>query len=227
MKIGREVAFLTKSRFWLAVLFPHSVAAKSVYFRTLFVANYRKDFFMGKIFKFQKLTLKELCAVSMLMAITAILAIYCTFRIGNQIKIPLKFISVFITGFFFGPWIGGLCGAVGDILNILLVPVGTPLPALTLLEFVSGFIYGAFFYRQKISGIGYVLRCIICAILQFIIDMFLSSWVLVHAGIFPSFSVAFPIRLTAGIIKFSLCFAVLLGGCGYLKLLKPVWRDLR
>lgn len=182
---------------------------------------------MGKIFKFEKLTLKELCAVSMLMAITAILAIYCTFRIGNQIKIPLKFISVFIAAFFFGPWIGGLCGAVGDILNILLVPVGTPLPALTLLEFVSGFIFGALFYRQKSSGTGYILRCIICALLQFIIDMFLTPAVLIHAGIFPSFAVAFPIRLPAGIIKAALCLIVLIGGCGYLKLLKPIRRDLR
>ena len=182
---------------------------------------------MGKIFKLQKLSLKELCAVSMLMAITAILAIYCTFRIGNQIKIPLKFISVFIAGFFFGPWIGGLCGAVGDILNILLVPVGTPLPALTVLEFVSGFIYGALFYRQKAFGAGYVIRCTICALLQFSIDMFLSSAVLIHAGIFPSFAIAFPVRLPAGIIKAALCFAVLLGGCGYLKLLKPIRSDLR
>lgn len=211
----------------LAVPFPHSVAAKSVYLNTLFVASYRKDFFMGKIFRLQKLTLKELCAVSMLMALTAILAIYCTFRIGNQIKIPLKFISVFIAAFFFGPWIGGLCGAVGDILNILLVPVGTPLPALTLLEFVSGFIFGALFYRQKPSGAGYILRCIICTVLQFIIDMFLTSAVLIHAGIFPSFAVAFPVRLPAGIIKAILHMAVLTGGCAYLKLLSPVRRNLK
>ncbi len=175
---------------------------------------------MRKIFAFPKLNLKDLCAVSMFIAITTILAVYCTFRIGNQIKIPLKFISVFVASVFYGPWIGGLCGAVGDIFNILLVPSGAPLPLLTVLEFLSGFVYGTLFFRQKTTGAGYIIRCIICAILMFVIDMLLSSSVLVGAGIFPSFKIAFPIRLPAGIIKTVLQLGVLISGGGILTLLK-------
>ncbi len=174
---------------------------------------------MRKILKFPKLTVKNLCVIAMLMAVTTILAISFTFRIGEQIKIPLKFISVFIASVCFGPWIGGLCGAVGDIFNILLVPSGPFLPHLTILEFLSGFIYGILFYNQKTEGLGYILRCILCAAAMFLLDIFLTTLVLIQAGIFPSLTVALPIRLPAGIIKLILQLIVLIPGCKYLNIL--------
>lgn len=200
MKKGREVAFLTKSLYKLAVQFPHSVAAKSVYY-TLFVAITERVFFMKKIFGFPKFTVYNLCAIAMLIAITTILAVFCTFRVGDLVKIPFKFISVFLAGALFGPWIGGLCGALGDILNVLLVPSGAILPGLTMLEFLVGFIYGALFFEHKERGKLYTIKCIVCGLLMFLIDMFLSSAVLLEAGYFPSFAVAFAMRLPAGIIK--------------------------
>ncbi len=191
--------FLRKA-YLLAVQFPHSVAAKSVYY-TLFVAITERVFFMKKFFGFPKLTVYNLCAIAMLMAITTILAVFCTFRIGDLIKIPFKFISVFLAGAFFGPWVGGLCGAVGDILNVLLAPSGAILPGLTILEFLVGFIYGTLFYEQREKNKAYNIKCIICGLLMFLIDMFLSTAVLLKAGYFPSFNVAFSLRLPAGIIK--------------------------
>ncbi len=191
--------FLRKA-YLLAVQFPHSVAAKSVYY-TLFVAITERVFFMKKFFGFPKLTVYNLCAIAMLMAITTILAVFCTFRLGDLVKIPFKFIAVFVAGVIFGPWVGGLCGAVGDILNVLLVPSGAPIPALTVLEFLIGFIYGALFYRPSEKRKIYFIKCIICAVLMFLIDMFLSTAVLLEAGYFPTFAVAFSLRLPAGIIK--------------------------
>lgn len=179
---------------------------------------------MRKIFRFPKLDLRKMCALAMLLAVTAILAIFGTFRIGNAIKIPTKFISVFVAAYFFGPWLGGFCGAAGDILNSLLVPVGAPLPALWAIEFLSGFLYGALFYKRRISGKGYVFRCFIAAVLLGAVDMLLVTAVLVSAGYFPSFAVAFYIRLAAGVFKAVLFFVVALFGCKYLK---PLARFVR
>lgn len=180
--------------------FPHSVAAKSVCY-TLFVAITERVFFMKKLFSFPVLSAKNICSIAMLMAVTAILAIFCTFRIGDFIKIPLKFISVFISAALYGPWFGGLCGAVGDILNLLLVPSGAPLPALTFLEFLVGFVYGVFFFNHTNKTNTHLLRCVICAVAVFLIDIFLSTAVLLKAGYFPSFISALYLRLPAGIIK--------------------------
>lgn len=179
---------------------------------------------MRKMFSFPKLKLKDFCLIAMLMAITTILAIYFTFRIGDQIKIPLKFISVFLTAYMFGPWIGGLCGAVGDIFNAFLAPVGPFMPQITALEFLCGFVYGILFFNREAKGAGYFARCLICAILMFVIDMGLSTMILISVGIFPSFAVAFPIRLPAGIIKFIMQLLVLISGRTYLGRLTKLWR---
>jgi len=76
---------------------------------------------------------KKLCRLGLLTAITVILAMFFTFRIGTMIKIPLKFVSVFITGVFFGPIWGGVVGALGDFFNAVLMPVGAYIPLLTLI----------------------------------------------------------------------------------------------
>lgn len=157
----------------------------------------------------KKLNLRQFCALALLTAITVVLAVFCTIRVGSAIKIPLKFISVFLTAVIFGPWYAGLSAALGDILNLLLAPSGAPpLPLLTLLEFVNGFIFGLFFYTKTQKS--YFLRALICTALLFLSDMFLTTAVLNHVGILPTFWVGFSTRIIAGIIKWALQFAVLL-----------------
>jgi len=214
--------FLRKA-FLLAVPFPHSVAAKSVYY-TLFVAITERVFSMKNIFKFPKFSVYSLCALAMLTAITAILAIFCTFRIGDAIKIPMKFISVFISAAIFGPWLGGLCGAVGDILNLMLAPSGAPLPLLTVLEFFVGFVYGVFFYNCQSSSRNYIMRCILRMVIVFLSDMILSTAVLLHAGYFPNFESAVIIRLPAGIIKAGLQFVFFIFSRNFIASLKKIGR---
>ena len=156
----------------------------------------------------QKLNLRQLCALALLTAITVILAVFCTIRVGSAIKIPLKFISVFLTAVIFGPWYAGLSAALGDILNLMLAPSGAPLPLLTVLEFLSGFIFGIFFYKNAEKS--YFLRVLICTFLLFLSDMFLTTAVLTHAEYFPTFWVGFTTRIIAGVIKWAMQFAVLM-----------------
>ena len=99
--------------------------------------------------KKKKITTREICLFAVFTAITAILGIYATFRIGNQIKIPTKFISVFFTGVIFGPLAGGIVGAIADILNSVLMPVGAPLPQITAVEFLNGVVFGLCFYKVR------------------------------------------------------------------------------
>ena len=217
MRDGREVAVFTKSRVWLAVLVSHSVAAKFVYvFITLFVAICRKgDFFMKKFFP--KLSVKDICVLGLLIAITIVLAVYCTFRVGEAIKIPMKFISIFIPAVIYGPFYGELVATLGDLFNCLLAPSGALLPQITLIEFLNGFVFGIFFFRQNISSRSYLLRTVACVLVLFGVDMVLTTAVLsLWVGIFPSFGVAFATRIVAGVIKAALHFIVIFALKGYL-----------
>lgn len=167
---------------------------------------------MKKILKPPVFSVYSLCAVSLITAVTAVLSIFCTFRIGSVVKIPMKFISVFVASSLFGPWVGGLCGAVGDILNLLLAPSGTPLPLLTVIEFFYGFLFGLFFYLPPKKMSSHIFRCIGCAFFVFLTDIFASSAVLFDAGYFPSFRLAVMLRLPAGIIKTLMHFVCFIFG---------------
>lgn len=170
-------------------------------------------------------SLRKFCILSLFTAITAILSIYCTLRIGNAIKIPFKFISVFLTAATLGPVCGGIAGAVGDILNVFLAPSGAWLPPLTLVEFLYGFVFGIFFYNKKFSGKGYVIRTFLCITVLFLIDMFISTFILKSAGYFPTFTSGFLLRLAAGIIKVLIQGGFILICSKYLKKFKNMMED--
>lgn len=156
---------------------------------------------MQKSRLFSKITLKKLCILSLMTAITAILSIYCTFRIGNAIKIPFKFVSVFLTAVMFGPFWGGTIAVLGDILNVFLAPSGPWIPMITAIEFLNGTVFGLLFYKHSYETKSYFSRTFICCFILLFIDMILTSSVLTGVGYFPTFMTALVVRFPAGIIK--------------------------
>ena len=156
----------------------------------------------------KKISTKKLCLLAIFTAITVILGVYATFRIGNQIKIPTKFISVFITGTIFGPLASGCVAAIADVLNSVLMPVGPPLPQITAVEFICGVIYGLCFYKVK-NNKAYYIRASVCALLQFIIGMTVMSKILADVGYFASFQSACAIRVIPAVISFVIQIAVM------------------
>ena len=176
---------------------------KRTVFPSLFAILQKGIFIMNK-----KLTVKKLSMLAMLTALTVILAIFCTFRIGNAIKIPFKFVTVFITAAVYGPIWGGVVGALGDILNSVLVPVGAPLPQITAVEFLYGVIFGLFFYGKFRKR--YFFNTILCAFVLCVIDITIMSYILTSVGYFPTFAVAVATRFTATIVKFFMYIAVCL-----------------
>ncbi len=161
-----------------------------------------------KWFGIQKLNAKSLCVLAMLTALTVILAVYGTIRVGNYIKIPTKFVSVFITAAIYGPVWGGVVAALGDVLNAFLVPVGPWLPQITAMEFAYGLIFGLCFYAKKEES--YLWRTILCALLLSLIDIAPMSLLLTWVGYFPSFGAAVSIRALASALKLALYIVVCL-----------------
>ena len=155
-----------------------------------------------------KFTIKRIAVLGVLTAITVLLAIYATFRVGNQIKIPLKFVTIFITGALYGPLSAGLVAAATDLLNAFLVPVGPPLIQITIIEFLYGVMFGIFFKCAKNNNFYYV-RALLCSLGQFLTGLFLTTFVLLKVGYFASFTSAIIIRLPALILTFVIHVAVL------------------
>ena len=161
-----------------------------------------------------------LCILALLTAITVVLAMFGTFRIGNVVKIPIKFISVFVTAALFGPVAGGITSALGDIINSFAFPVGPWLPALTIVEFLSGFLFGVFYHNKNLKGKGYFIRTFLCVMFLFVLDMIITTYSLTSAGYFVSFEAGFMMRLPAGVTESVIQTAVLLGASAFMPSLK-------
>jgi ECF transporter S component (folate family) len=88
------------------------------------------------------------------------------------IRISFGFIPVALSAMLFGPVLGGITGALSDILGMLIFPKGAYFPGFTVSAFLSGFIYGIFLYKKHVS----VIRISIASIINIVlIDMVLNS----------------------------------------------------
>lgn len=66
-------------------------------------------------------------------------------------RVSFTFLANALSGYLYGPLAAGLTAVVVDILGFLLKPDGAYFPGFTLSAFVSGFIYGCWLYRKKVS----------------------------------------------------------------------------
>lgn len=151
---------------------------------------------------------KRICVLGLLTAITVVLGIIATFRVGSLIKIPLKFISVFLVGFIFGPLQAGGVAAIADLIEASKMGIN---PMITLVEFLCGFIFGLCFFKAR-NNKKYYVRALICSLLQFLTAFFVMSFILVSMGIYATFWAAVWMRLPQMIILFVLHTAVMCGG---------------
>lgn len=154
---------------------------------------------------------KDLCSLAVLIAITAVLAIYATIRIGGGIKISFKFISVFVTAAVFGPFWGGMVGALADILAFLVNPVGGMfLPQITFVEFLYGFTYGLAFYNlNQWNGYKSLIKIVTCVVLQILVlNLYLTTKMLVPLMRTP-FNVLVVQRAIPGVINMAIQLVVI------------------
>lgn len=163
-------------------------------------------------------TVKDLCVLALLIAITVLLAVYCTVRIGNGIKVSFKFISVFVTAALFGPVWGGAVGAIADVVAFFINPVGgTLLPQITFVEFLHGFVFGLFFFNVgSWQNAKTVLRVIFCTIIQIVfLNLGLTTYFLMPL-MNMSFNALVALRAVSALISMVIYLAILSFMCKYI-----------
>ncbi len=92
--------------------------------------------------------LSSLTGTALLMAIKAIIAEF-TIAVSNLLEIGFSGVVPGICGLYYGPVLSGLAGICADTIEYLLRPSGPYFPGFALNEFVAGFLFGCFFYKQK------------------------------------------------------------------------------
>ena len=144
---------------------------------------------------------KTLTTVAMLLAIAIVLG-FLKIPITELIELRFQFLPIAIGAMLFGPGIGGLLGALTDILAYLVKPTGAFFPGFTICAIVSGIIYGLFFYKKKISLprllAGALTEAIICELLLKSLCLMIlygnPFWVVLSARILKT-AIMYPINV--------------------------------
>ncbi len=132
--------------------------------------------------------LNNLLVSAMLLALCVVVGLFGTIMIGSIIRISFTDLPIALGSMLFGPAVGGIMGALSDILNYILSPKGPYFPGFTLSGILTGLIYGFAFYKKKAT-----LRRIIITkvILVILVDMLLNTYwlsILMGNGFIPLFA---------------------------------------
>lgn len=93
---------------------------------------------------------RTLIFVGLLIGMEVIFTRFLSFQ-TPILRIGFGFVPIAFTGILFGPVIGGIAGALSDIIGMLLFPAGPYFPGFTLSAFMGGAIYGLFLHKKPVS----------------------------------------------------------------------------
>lgn len=113
----------------------------------------------------------SLTGISLCIAINVVLGFYGTIYLTQSLKIGFSFLALAICGMLYGPVATGMAGAISDILKYIIRPSGPFFPGFTLSEFISGFLFGLFLYKKKVT----VKRAILVRLVVVLVGNFLLT----------------------------------------------------
>ena len=140
---------------------------------------------------------KSICGCAMLTALNvSVGALYIP--ISPTLRIGFSSVFAGVSGMVYGPMLTGFAGVIADTLKYMIRPDGPYFPGFAINEFLTGFIYGCFFYKKKIT----LPRVIIArAVITIFINLILTSLWLNILYQSPLFTM---IRLIKNIVMFLL-----------------------
>ncbi len=152
----------------------------------------------------KKISVKDLCTVAVLVAITVILSYVSGFlRIGNLAKFNISFISIYMAGALFGPVISGTVAAMADVISYLANPTGPYVLIFTVFEFVNGFLFGLFLFRgskNQMNILIFLSKIVICVLLQAFVNLVLRTYFLSEMYYGGKFYATFISRVPSNVI---------------------------
>ena len=140
--------------------------------------------------------IRAVTAAAMFMAISVVLG-YFTIEAGPYLKIGFGSVVNQFVYYLFGPVLGGVYGAILDIVKFVAKPTGPYFPGYTFNAALAGVIYGTFLYKRPLS-FARVLAVHLAIVL--IVNMGLTPlWLSLTSG--KAFLALLPVRAVKNLIK--------------------------
>ncbi|MGN0551454.1 MAG: folate family ECF transporter S component [Acutalibacteraceae bacterium] len=104
-----------------------------------------------------------LCGI--LLALRVVLG-FLEINIENIYRISFASLPVSLGAMLFGPIIGGILGVMGDLITLIIHPIGFPNIGIILSKTLAGVIFGLFLYKKPISlirtSVAYATVTVLC-----------------------------------------------------------------
>ncbi|WP_334352851.1 folate family ECF transporter S component [Companilactobacillus sp. HBUAS56257] len=98
----------------------------------------------------KKISVYSISTMGLLVALMIVLSQVFGFE-TQLIKITFDFIPQLVLASLFGPFWTGMCAVVADLIGSTLLGKGAFFIGFTLNSFISGWLYGKFFYKKEIT----------------------------------------------------------------------------
>ena len=98
----------------------------------------------------QKMDGKQMVVLGVLTGLAVLLSY--VFAIQTPfIRVTFGFLPIALAGALYGPWKGGLVAALSDFIGTACLGTSIFFPGFLVSGFLTGFIYGKFFYRRRVT----------------------------------------------------------------------------
>ena len=133
----------------------------------LFRVRYLFDSPLGGFY----INIRKISVVGVLIAIEIILSRFLAIT-TPIVKISFAFIPIVLIAIMYGKVYAGVASALGDFIGAILFPIGGYFPGFTLSAFLSGYLYGVFFYEKELT----LKRTVTCVtIISLVVHLGLNS----------------------------------------------------
>lgn len=154
-----------------------------------------------------------------LVAISIVLTRFFVFMPTNTLRIGFGDLPLMLSGFLFGPIVGGITGAAADLIGIIINPLGPPHLGLTISSMLWGVIPGLFVMiarRRGSNPYGKLNVLIAVTVSIVVVSLGLNTfWLSRLYG--DGFFVMLPTRIVTGLINIPVQSLVLINLLKYLK----------
>lgn len=156
---------------------------------------------------------KVLTCSAMLLAAAVILGFF-KIPVNSLVEIRFQSVPVAAAGILLGPVMGGIIGALTDVLSYIIRPTGPYFPGFTLSTAITGVIFGVMMYGRHfdIKRLA-VTQVIDSAAVSFLLN---SLWLAMLYGV--SFTESFVMRLPKNIVMLPIDLVILF------VIMKPVYK---
>ncbi len=104
---------------------------------------------------------RTLVFMSLLVSLNVLLTHVVPVIMTGVVRVSFGFIPLSLSSMLFGPVIGGIGGAVSDLIGMMIAPKGPYFPGFTLNAFLSGAIYGVFLYKKP-KSLARIILAVLC-----------------------------------------------------------------